>query len=440
MDKLQSAQLQVVLPGTRTSFRRRVIDAMTDMVGASAAFCFFGKDDVRAYGDATRVVDGSPRAVLGADGTRLSAAFGFDTKSVVAAPRRAYVSAELWPETERAALPYFRDHSAPEGLAHALLLFLHEGGVLFGLAGLERRKAEGEFTVADKRVLEELSPFVVAGARAQLQYDELSREAAALRVLGKISGMVYVVDRDRRRVVWAADREQGIDWEEDVLPIEEQLVDAAEQHLQARGRGDALPTPPRLPAGAVVSVTRLEDDPVFSSARCAAVRVEAPKKPAPMEGLSKRERENRAPAHRRLQRRQRGGHRRVEREHRAHLRAAALREARREQPRGPRPQAHVARAVGHLDRRAVVAAGAASGFVAGPGRRHAGLGRAHEFSPVPVPVPVPVPEVVGTSRIGVAVVSGHGHGHVYGTPIQGHTLVSFAGSAAAPVLPSRDPS
>lgn len=290
MDKLQSAQLQVVLPGTRTSFRRRVIDAMTDMVGASAAFCFFGKDDVRAYGDATRVVDGSPRAVLGADGTRLSAAFGFDTKSVVAAPRRAYVSAELWPETERAALPYFRDHSAPEGLAHALLLFLHEGGVLFGLAGLERRKAEGEFTVADKRVLEELSPFVVAGARAQLQYDELSREAAALRVLGKISGMVYVVDRDRRRVVWAADREQGIDWEEDVLPIEEQLVDAAEQHLQARGRGDALPTPPRLPAGAVVSVTRLEDDPVFSSARCAAVRVEAPKKPAPMEGLSKRER------------------------------------------------------------------------------------------------------------------------------------------------------
>jgi DNA-binding CsgD family transcriptional regulator len=43
--------------------------------------------------------------------------------------------------------------------------------------------------------------------------------------------------------------------------------------------------------GSVVAVSRIEDDPVFSGARCAAVRVEAPKKPAPLEGLSKRERE-----------------------------------------------------------------------------------------------------------------------------------------------------
>jgi DNA-binding CsgD family transcriptional regulator len=291
VDKLQSAQLQVVLPGTRSSFRRRVIDAMHDLVTSSSAFCFFGKEDVRAYADATRLVDGAPQPIIGTDGARLSAAFGFEVASVVAAPRRAYVSSELWPESERAALPYFRDHSVPHGLVHALLLFLHEGGVLFGLAGLERRAGEGEFTAADKRAVEELAPFIVAGARGQLQYDELSREAAALRALGKVGGMVYVVDRDRKRVVWAADREQGIEWEEDVLPIEAVLVDAAEQQLDARTRGHALPTPPRLPAGTVVAVSRLEDDPVFSSARCLAVRVEAPKKPAPIEGLSKRERE-----------------------------------------------------------------------------------------------------------------------------------------------------
>jgi DNA-binding CsgD family transcriptional regulator len=291
VDKLQSAQLQVVLPGTRSSFRRRVIDAMRDMVASPGAFCFFGKDDARAYGDATRLVEGVTQPMLNADRARLSAAFGFDRKSVVAAPRRAYVSAELWPESERATLPYFRDHSVPSGFADALLLFLHEGGVLFGLAGLERRKADGEFTEADKRAVEELAPFVVAGARAQLQYDELSREAAALRALGKVNGIVYVVDRDRKRVVWAADREQGIEWEEDVMPIEDQLVDAAEQQLEARTRGDAIPTPPRLPTGTVVAVSRIEDDPVFSGARCVAMRVEAPKRPAPIEGLSKRERE-----------------------------------------------------------------------------------------------------------------------------------------------------
>ncbi|HEX3345336.1 MAG TPA: hypothetical protein VHS09_12220 [Polyangiaceae bacterium] len=150
MDKLQSAQLLVVLPGTRASFRRRVIDALRELVPASGAFCFFGKEDGRAYGDATRLVDGAAKAVK-SDGIKLSAAFGFDPKSVVAAPRRAYLATELWPETERAKLRYFADSAIPDGYAHALLLFLHEGGVLFGLAGLERRAGEGEFTEDEKR-------------------------------------------------------------------------------------------------------------------------------------------------------------------------------------------------------------------------------------------------------------------------------------------------
>lgn len=189
MDKLQSAQLQVVLPGTRASFRRRLIDAMRDLVQAPGAFCFFGKDDSRAYADATRVVDGASKPMRGAGtGIALSAAFGFDRKSLVSAPRRAYASNELWPETERSALPYFRDESCADGFTHSLLLFLHEGGTLFGLAGLERRAGEDPFDAASLRWLEELAPFAVAGARRQLQYDELSREAAALRALGKVSG------------------------------------------------------------------------------------------------------------------------------------------------------------------------------------------------------------------------------------------------------------
>ena len=290
MDKLESAQLQVVLPGTRASFRRRVVDAMRDLIAAEGAFCFFGKDDSRAYADATRLVDGAVRPVPGLPALKLSAAFGFDPRSVVAAPRRAYVSTELWPDAERAALPYFSG-SKDDGLSHALLLFLHEGGVLFGLAGLERRAGAGAFTEDDKRLLETLGPFVVAGARTVLQYDELSREAAALRALGKVTGIVYVVDRDRKRVVWAADREHGIEWDEDVAPIEEVLVEAVERSLAARQRGDAIPTPPRLPMGSLVAVAKIDEDPVFGGARCAAVRVEPVGRPAAIEGLSKRERE-----------------------------------------------------------------------------------------------------------------------------------------------------
>ncbi len=291
MDKLQAAQLQVVLPGTRASFRRRVIDAMVELVPAPGAFCFFGRDDARAYGDVTRVVDGEAKAMDPAPGVLLSVAFGFETKSVVASSRRAYASIELWPESERERLPYFRDHAGPAGFTHALLLFLHEGGGLFGLAGLERRAGEPAFDDADRACLEQFAPFAVAGARRQLQYDELSREAAALRVLGRVSGAVFVIDRDKKRVIWAADRENGIDWEEDVEPVEALLVDSAEQALSARAKGDALPTPLRLPSGgAVMAVAALDGDPVFGRARCAVVRVATPKTAA-FEGLSKRERE-----------------------------------------------------------------------------------------------------------------------------------------------------
>jgi DNA-binding CsgD family transcriptional regulator len=290
VDKLQSAQLQVVLPGSSSSFRRRVVEAMRDLVAAPGAFCFVGREDARTYGDATRLVDGATKVLRGAEGVRLSSAFGFAPESVVMSPRRAYLSAELWPESERATLPYFQDWSAPEGLVHALVLFLHEGGVLFGLAGLERRSNDGAFSEDDKRELEGLAPFIVAGARAQLQYDELSREAAALRALGRISGIVYVVDRDKKRIVWAADRERGIDWDEDVEPIEAQLVDAVERSLGARARKEALPTPPRLPSGTVSAVAKIDGDPVFGGARCAAVHVEAEQRPTAMEGLSKRER------------------------------------------------------------------------------------------------------------------------------------------------------
>jgi DNA-binding CsgD family transcriptional regulator len=288
--RLRSAQLQVVLPGTRASFRSRVLDAMRDLVPAPGAFCFLGADDGRAYADSTRVVGSAARPLPGGDDLKLSVAFGFDPKSVAASPSRAYLGTELWPDSERASLPYFRG-SADDGLTQALLVFMHEGGLLFGLAGLERRAGDAPFTAGDRRALEELGPFLVAGARAQLRFDELSREAAALRVLGRVKGAVYVVDRDAGRVLWAADRQAGLDWDEDVRPVEQQVAAAAEEWLAARERSEALPSPMRLPSGTVAAVSRLEGDPVFGGARCAVVSVEAAARPDALDGLSRRERE-----------------------------------------------------------------------------------------------------------------------------------------------------
>jgi DNA-binding CsgD family transcriptional regulator len=287
---LDAARLSVVQHGTRASFRRRVMDAMRQVVPAAGAFICFGTEDTRAYADSSRIVDGAASALKGSDAVRLTQAFGFETKSVVETTRRVYVAGELYPEDERMKLPYFAAH-AGDKMKHTLLFFLHEGGVLFGLAGLERREAEGDFTPEEARKIEALGPFVVAGVRTQLAYDELSREAVALRAFSKVSGTLFVIDRERRKVVWAANRERGIEWETDVVPIADHIVDAAEQSLAARAKGDALPTPPRLPSGAVVGVAKIDGDPVFGSAKCAVIRVEPQDKAAPIEGLSKRERE-----------------------------------------------------------------------------------------------------------------------------------------------------
>jgi DNA-binding CsgD family transcriptional regulator len=305
--KLRAAELQVVQHGSRASFRRRVVDALRSVVPAHAGFCFLGRGDGRAISDATRVVgDNRVGIALGPD-VRLAKAFSFTPSDVCATMRRAYLATELYPEWQ--AVPYFaenalgekcgekggengREKDAKPAASSALVIFLHEGGVLFGVCGLERSADEGAFTDADLETLDGLASFIMAGARAQLAYDELAREASCLRALGNVSGALYVIDRDAKQVVWAADRERGIDWEQDVSPIEDALVNAAERLLASRARGDALPTPPRLPNGSVTAVSKIDDDPVFAQARVCVVRIEPLGEQATaMDTLSRRERE-----------------------------------------------------------------------------------------------------------------------------------------------------
>lgn len=288
--ELAQACLAVVQIGTRAGFRRRVMDALRGVVPAAGSFVFVGTRDERAYGDGSRWVDGAHVPHVAEKGESLSRAFGFEVRSVVETSSRVYDIEELYPREERDSLPFFRA-TAADGLTRTLLVFLHEGGVLFGLAGLQRREGDAPFSPSDRAALERLGPFVVAGLKSQLAYDELSREASALRALGRIRGAVFVVDRASKQVTWAADRERGLDWAEDVAPHEALIVQAAEQALEAREKQQAIPTPPQLPMGALVAVSKLDGDPVFGGGRCAVIRVEAKQDPGAAFGLSKRERE-----------------------------------------------------------------------------------------------------------------------------------------------------
>jgi DNA-binding CsgD family transcriptional regulator len=289
---MDAARLSVVQPGTRANFMRRVVDAMRALVPAPATFFCLGTNEARAYAEGARVVDGAS-APMPPCGT-LSEAFGLDARSLVSSGRRAYLADELYPEAVRATLPYFATTRAA-GLVDAVFVFLHEGGLLFGVVGLERRAADPPFELDEVARLEALSPFVVSAARAQLAFDDVSREATALRALLPGSSTLLVLDRDGPSVLWAANRERGVDWDADIAPHVRAIADATEQALAAKRRGDALPTPPALPFGTIAGVARLEGDPVFAGARCAVVRVQSLTKAKdaakPLEGLSRRERE-----------------------------------------------------------------------------------------------------------------------------------------------------
>lgn len=287
---LNAARLLVVQPGTRANFLRRAIDAMRGLVPAPAAFFCLGTSEARAYAEGVRVIDGATTAMPGRGA--LSHAFGLDARSLVSSGRRAYLADELYSREERAALPYFAA-TQEGGFVDAVFVFLHEGGLLFGLAGLERRATDRPFEPHDVAQLEALSPFVLSAARAQLAFDDVSREATALRALLPGSSTLLVLDRDLPAVLWAANRERGVDWEVDIAPNVRAIAYATEQALEAKSRGDALPTPPALPFGTIASVAKLEGDPVFGGARCAVVRVQSTTRAAtkPLEGLSRRERE-----------------------------------------------------------------------------------------------------------------------------------------------------
>ena len=102
---LDTARLSVVQHGTRSSFRRRVMDAMRQVVPASGAFLCLGTEDARAYADSSRLVDGVLGALKGSEGTRLTQAFGFETKSVVETTRFRRVRFITTPPSSGTAWP-----------------------------------------------------------------------------------------------------------------------------------------------------------------------------------------------------------------------------------------------------------------------------------------------------------------------------------------------
>src|SRR5690349_4347209 len=151
-------------------------------------------------------------------------------------------------------------------------LLLRDGEGIVGVIGLARTAAEGSFTVAEQRKLEELAPLLTCGMRAELDCIDSRCELATVRALGSSHGTCLLFEPDLERVVWASARGESIDWAIAIEPVEQLLGRTIEELLDAQIKDEVLPTPPRLPLGMVVAVAPVRDETPFGS-RCIAVGI-----------------------------------------------------------------------------------------------------------------------------------------------------------------------
>jgi DNA-binding CsgD family transcriptional regulator len=170
-----------------------------------------------------------------------------------------------------------------------LLLMLFADGRFQGLVGLERAAGEPAFSAEERRRAESLSELVSLAARLQVTSASLACESAALRALGSGEGLLLMADQTTRTIFWVGPAGRSFDWQSDVAPIAEPVLEAASQLAGASSdAGQARIVRPRIPLSIDVAEV---DGSGFDVPRSLAIRVRQPLAAESAMELSKRERQ-----------------------------------------------------------------------------------------------------------------------------------------------------
>jgi DNA-binding CsgD family transcriptional regulator len=228
---------------------RVLIETLVGSISAPGAFVCLAEDESRSA-HIVRFFDGTWSIVTSQ--TSLAATFGLEATPSLASDFPVVADADaLWPAATRARVPYLRDHAKPDGLARWLVIFLRDQGHLYGLAGLERRSDERAFSEGEVDKVQRLAPVLLSVAKGTRGQREHGRALAAIRALGGVAGTVFVIDRDRQRIVWAS--------EPFGCAIEGVVVAEVERALKTNSR----PAKQLLPDGGILSVVPLDDGSMF---------------------------------------------------------------------------------------------------------------------------------------------------------------------------------
>jgi len=161
----------------------------------------------------------------------------------------------------------------PDG--RVLLVVLESGGVVHGLAGLERAAGAPEFSIAELDEIGALAGALSLAATYVLAVELLAYEQAAAQAGGGRSSLVMVADHDARRIIWARSTDRPVDWKRDVLPLQRALFERD---------GDAAASVAPRPGAPTMMASEIHD---AALVHYGIIRVSLPSEPQ----LSRRERE-----------------------------------------------------------------------------------------------------------------------------------------------------
>jgi DNA-binding CsgD family transcriptional regulator len=175
------------------------------------------------------------------------------------------------------------------GEVHRARLLLIDRRGPFGLLTFERPAGAEPFSAAERRKLEELAPFVVGGARAEVDAADARCELSVILALGPGDGTDLLANPDTRSILWGSKHGRPLHWAA-IESHESGILSIVERWLVSTERDEVLPTPPRLAIGDVLGVSVIRHQPSLGS-RCVAVRLRGTGARAnPIHALSVRER------------------------------------------------------------------------------------------------------------------------------------------------------
>jgi len=282
------AESKGALFGTSSvDLQREILLAMRRAVGAPMAFCFADAADRRGPVRGLQSVGDELIELPSQHLSELAQAFRFSTFQAAAPARHSIDANELFgPSSLR---PVSASFQFPISSPNGLLVYLHHGDALLGIAGVWRGPEDEPFDDEAIARLEQIGPLLSSFAILHGQYQNACRRELLTQAIPGFSGTFCVVDVTLGRLAHTCQTGDDDVSESDVRAHEADLIDAAESALGEMDRNGVAATAKTLDFASIARIVDLGPEPLFGGGRCVILALQGSSPDSSGMDLSERE-------------------------------------------------------------------------------------------------------------------------------------------------------